>query len=36
MAEAELPVKQQTIAINEAADAGLALAVVDKIKKSGQ
>jgi hypothetical protein len=36
MAEAELPVKQQTIAINEAADVGLALAVVDKIKKSGQ
>jgi hypothetical protein len=36
IAEAELPVKHQTIAINEAADVGLALAVVDKIKKSGQ
>jgi predicted transcriptional regulator len=36
MAEAELPVKQQTIAINEAADLGLALAIVDKIKNSGR
>lgn len=36
MVEAEIPVKQQIIAANEVADLGLALAVVDKIKKSGQ
>lgn len=35
LAEAELPVRDQTIAVNEIANVGVALAVVDKIKKSG-
>jgi hypothetical protein len=34
LAEAEMPVKTQTVIVNKIADMGLALAVVDKIKKS--